>query len=179
MPETLNFNEKPSSPAKLAAFLHRKRQQALGNLAVPSVEQRDEDTGVDKVKDDIQVPRTGAEYTDEYDNKLFFVPAYKNVRNPATGSYDRKPYTLRDYFSHTAADGTNGPGWDMRWGLKDLTEEQMLERYGHVFTDDEIRSPGGTRSESYELEGGMPDNIIYYDLVDQQEYNELVKRGLV
>lgn len=74
-------------------------------------------------------------------------------------------HTLRTWFAHS--DGGPGPGWDSRRKLVDLDNKQMLARYGHIFTPEEIIFPSGNwkvTPEGEELVGGMPDDIIYFEL---------------
>lgn len=76
-------------------------------------------------------------------------------------------HTLRTWFAHTTEGIGPGPGWDARLALPQLSEKEMLERYGHAFTADEISAPAGrweTSVSGEELVGGMPDDIPYYDL---------------
>jgi len=76
------------------------------------------------------------------------------------------PYTLRTWFSHSTEGIGPGPGWDSRLNLLTLTEHEMYERYGHVFTPDEISSPSGKEDfMTGERKGGMPDDVPYYALV--------------
>lgn len=75
-------------------------------------------------------------------------------------------HTLKTFFSRSTDGIGPGPGWDTRMKLLGMLSEDMVARYGHVFTDDEIRSPMGypDDDDSYELKGGMPDDIPFYEL---------------
>lgn len=92
-------------------------------------------------------------------------PTHKMVWNRETGQMEPGFYSLRTYFSHSTDGIGPGPGWDLRLELSGLSEEEMTERYGHVFTREEIFSPSGTRELNGSLVGGMPDDIPYYDIV--------------
>lgn len=156
---------KPSSfsheatPGDLASFLQRKKTLGVNatgaavNAELPKMEDGEAATKVAET-----LPGNGVEYID--DGVTYrFAPSYKYVRNYRTGQSEKRQYTLRDYFSHTAADGQNGPGWDSRFSIMSNTPEEMMRRYGHVFTIDEARSPQT-----------MPDDVFYYDLVTKDEY---------
>lgn len=80
------------------------------------------------------------------------------------------PYSLKTWFSHSTEGVGPGPGWDSRLGLADLSDAQMLERYGHVFTHAEIFLPRGHEEIASGLFiGGMPDDILYFKLVSFEE----------
>ena len=75
-------------------------------------------------------------------------------------------HTLKTWFAHSDELGP-GPGWDLRQKLVELNDEEMLVRYGHVFTPEEITFPSGSwevSSEGEELVGGMPNDIPYFDI---------------
>ena len=104
------------------------------------------------------------------------VPTDAKVYNPETGKLETRYHSLKTWFSHSTPDVGAGPGWDGRFALNDMPEGEMLQRYGHVFTSEEISSPSGRReigeSCDDELLGGMPYNIPYFDLREMDNENE-------
>lgn len=94
------------------------------------------------------------------------VPTGRLVWNSDAQKRVPEYYSLKTYFSHHTDGLGAGPGWDSRFGLGTLDSEEMLGRYGHVFTPPEISSPMGWRDEvTNEIVGGMPEDIPYYTLV--------------
>jgi hypothetical protein len=98
------------------------------------------------------------------------MPTGRQVWNDNTQQMEPEYHTLRTWFSHSTPGVTDGgPGWDARWGLLELSKEDMLRRYGHEFTRDEVTAPAGRRQNNdpwgeEDMVGGMPDNIPYYGL---------------
>ncbi len=91
---------------------------------------------------------TGREVWDEQSEQM--VPEY---------------HTLRSYFAHSTEKGP-GPGWDARYDLLKLSEGEMMARYGHIFTPEEVDGPSGTEDfATGERVGGMPGDVPYYELV--------------
>lgn len=87
-------------------------------------------------------------------------------------------YSLRTYFSHSTPGVAPGPGWDMRFRIRDLTPDQQMERYGHVFSDAEISNPMGEQDfQSGVVTGGMPDDIPYYNLVPDTPHDFEAERA--
>jgi hypothetical protein len=70
-------------------------------------------------------------------------------------------HTLNTWFSHFTKDIGPGPGWDSRMGLANLAPEEMMQRFGHVFTSDEIFSVSD-----------IPDDIPYLILEPIDEDDE-------
>ena len=131
--------------------------------------QQNQEPSREVASEHLQTPNEGGLY-EEGGQRYRFVPAtYQCTAYTREGyKYIERPYTLRRWFSHTVEtpDGyINGPGWDQRLGLSRLAPEQMLRRYGHVFTNDEIYNPIGEENrETGELTGGMPDDIPYFEI---------------
>lgn len=93
------------------------------------------------------------------------VPTGTKKWDPETQQLEPAYHSLKTWFSHSTENIGPGPGWDSRFRLSDLTDQEMLNRYGHVFTHDEIISPSGKEDfATGERTGGMPDNVLYYDL---------------
>lgn len=97
------------------------------------------------------------------------VPTGKMVYNRETRQLEPGFHSLRTYFSHSTEGIGPGPGWDLRLNLPKLSDDEMLERYGHVFSCEEIFEPSGSRELDGSLSGGMPDDVHYYDLASVDE----------
>jgi hypothetical protein len=123
----------------------------------------------------IMLPHEGGTYKDE-DGSYIFQPALAYVRDSRTGARVEKPYSLRMWFAHHTDEISGGPGWDGRFHLAAMSPDEQLRRYGHEFTIQEIRSPGGyPTGPGGQLEGGMPDDIVYYELkrIDEDSSDDL------
>lgn len=106
------------------------------------------------------------------------VPTGRMLRD-AEGNQIPEHYSLKTWFSHTDDKLGPGPGWDSRLGIGILTDEAMQQRYGYVFTQEEVFSPGGILNPQLpaawdtedvpEFIGGMPDDIPYFELVALDE----------
>ncbi len=152
----------PISPLHMAESLRRSR--GIGAVVVPRVvessalesAERPEDTrGPFEGK---VVAKGGQKYRFEK------VPTGRLVWDSDAQERVPEHYSLKTYFSHHTDGLGAGPGWDIRRRLDTLAPEEMRERYGHVFTPQEIFSPTGWRDEvTNEVVGGMPD-IPYYTL---------------
>lgn len=96
-------------------------------------------------------------------------PTGKQFYNRETGQLEPRYHTLQTWFSHSTPGVTDGgPGWDGRWSILDLPPQEMVRRYGHKFTEDEVGAPAGRTEMNDAFEevsvGGMPDDIFYYGL---------------
>jgi hypothetical protein len=133
MSEQLHL-QKPFTPADMAALLINKGI-AAGAIINRSTEAPTQDQEAEAPYEGMVTQINGQDYR--------YVAATASIYNRATGTYDQKPLTLRTWFSHsTPEEGIDmGPGWDFRFGLHDLTPDQQMARYGHVFSPDEIRNP--------------------------------------
>lgn len=119
-------------------------------------------------------PQEGSTYEENGRNYRFVPATYTiSVRDlESRGGFREveRPYSLRSWFSHTTKtpDGfINGPGWDRlnSGSLSDYTPDQMLRRFGHVFSTEELRHPAGKVDwETGERTDGMPDNIPYFGI---------------
>jgi hypothetical protein len=100
------------------------------------------------------------------------VPTGKNVWDEAAQARVPGYHSLKSYFSHHTVNVGPGPGWDGRLGLLDLNPGQMVERYGHEFTREEVFNPMGHQDfQTGEWSGGMPDDIPYYALVPDEPHD--------
>jgi hypothetical protein len=126
-------------------------------------------------KDELVIPVEGKII--EKDGQLFEwcrVKSGVQVFNPETGQQEDHYHTLRTWFAHTSMASprggcVNGPGWDRVRSLSFMTDNEMLEKYGHVFTREEIDHPAGVEDwETGEITGAMPD-IPYLELVPLSE----------
>lgn len=116
---------------------------------------------------EVSLPCEGGTYEeDDHQYRFTTVTYHTSVRDPKSvgGLRDvEHPHSLRTWFSHETDEAGPGPGWDSRLHLPYLTPEQMLRRYGHIFTNEEISNPMGKEDwETGERIGGMPDNIPYF-----------------
>ncbi len=99
-------------------------------------------------------------------------------RNLESGEEQPIYHTLKSWFSHTSCVGRrgvaiNGPGWDHRLHLPELSPVEMLEQYGYVFSDQEIFNPLGREDpETGEFVDGMPGNIPYLELAEIKSKSE-------
>jgi len=118
---------------------------------------------------EIAAPQEG-DIVERNGEKIQFVkvPTGEKVWDTDTQSLIPGYHSLKTWFSHHTEKIGPGPGWDNRITLTNLSPEEMLQRYGHVFTRYEIFSPGGKwevdESGEEKLTGGMPDYVPYYDL---------------
>jgi len=104
------------------------------------------------------------------------VPTGRMVWDGTVGARVPEYYSLKTWFSHHTEGLGPGPGWDRRYSLSSLTDEEMLKRYGHVFKHDEIFSPSGDYDwETGDTVGGMPTDIPYYDLAPVNMETESVQ----
>ena len=119
---------------------------------------------------DVAVPHEG-DIVERDGEKLQFVkvPTGEKVWDSNTQSFVPGYHSLKTWFSHHTERVGPGPGWGTNLSmLPTLSPEEMQQRYGHVFTRDEMFSPGGKwevdESGGEKLIGGMPDDVPYYDL---------------
>lgn len=158
MSELSPKNRSTFSPLDMARIAMRNRPDSPTLLQEEAHVQHDQD---------VKGPHEGG--TVELDGQRYQyarVLTGKKVWDGATQQLVPGYYSLRTWFSHHTEGVGIGPGWDGRLNLSSLTNEEMMQQYGHVFTRDEIRSPGGNREyPGGPLSGGMPDDIPYYELV--------------
>lgn len=86
--------------------------------------------------------------------RLQSVPTGRQVWDTSAEQLVEEIYSLRSWFSHSTENIGPGPGWDSRFGLLHLSQEEMTKRYGHTFTPEEVSSPAL-----------MPDDVTYYELI--------------
>lgn len=160
LPEPRTF-----SPSDMADVL--LRQHGVGAVAHPNT------VVVQTETEPVEGPYEGKRV--EIDGNVFEfakVPTHTKVFNRETGQLEPGYHSLRTWHSHHTPDIGPGPAWDMRLDLLRMTEGQQLERYGHVFTREEVFAPGGKREFDGSLSGGMPDDIPYYELVPVDEQSQ-------
>lgn len=93
------------------------------------------------------------------------VPSGATVYDPVTQLHVPHYHSLRTYFSHETPGIGAGPGWDSRSRLANMSDEEMIKRYGHIFSLEEISQPGSEPDfTTGEYKGGMPDDIPYLNL---------------
>lgn len=161
------MSEVPFNPNNMNALFRKGRIEFATQQAMPEVQEAPK---VELPEEGKIVERDGKWYRWER------VPSGASVMNPETWQKEPHYHTLRTWFNHTiqvepGGEWVNGPGWDALRRLPDYSTQEMLEKYGHIFTDDEMRNPYGDEDpETGEITGGMPDTpFLWLEPIDKEE----------